>query len=311
MIRAWMGAVCIAALALTGCVDFGDFGEIGRAKEDFHYSYPLSPGARLDIQNTNGSIDITGWDRNSIDISGTKYASTNDRLRDIQIKVNVSGNSASVVTETPRDFLHGSYGARYVIRVPRQTAVGRGETTNGSITVEDLQGGGHLQSTNGRLSLQRDTGDYEAETTNGSIDLENCNGTERVQTTNGSIRGELTAGSLQAHSTNGTVDVMLRKPADGQHIRASTTNGSVLLTLAELRDNPITAETTHGNVTLRVPGDINADISARTSFSKISCDLALTATEQMSKHELKGRIGKGGPLISAVTTTGSIHLERY
>lgn len=311
MKRLCIGAAFLATVALCGCTDFGDFGGFDRAKEDFHYSYPLQPGGRLEIQNTNGSVDISGWDRNTIDVSGTKYAPAEDRLRDITIKIDVSGNTASVVTETPKEFLHGSYGARYLIRVPRQTSVGRGETTNGSISVEDMQGGGHLKSTNGRISMSRDNGDYDVQTTNGSIEFEECSGVERAETTNGSIRGQLKAGAINAHSTNGTVDLTIRQAADGQQIRATTTNGAVLLTFAEFHDNSVTAETTHGNVTLRLPADTNARLSARTSFAHIVTDLPLSSTEEISKHELRGQIGKGGPLISAMTTTGGVHIERY
>ncbi len=310
MKRAWMG-VGVAIILLSGCDDFGDFGGLGRAREDFHYSYALPPGGRLDLENTNGSVDITGWDRNTIEVSGTKYASSESLLRDIQIKVNVSGNNASVVTEAPKDFTHGGFGARYSIRVPREISIGRGKTTNGSIAIEDLQGGGRLESTNGRITMRRDTGDYEVQTTNGSIDVEGCSGLERAHTTNGSIRGELKTGAIRAHSTNGSIDFTLRKAADAREIAVSTTNGSVVLALAEFHDNPVTAETTHGNVTLRLPADTNARLDARTSFSRISSDLPLSSTEDVSKHELKGQLGSGGPLISASTTTGSIRIERY
>jgi hypothetical protein len=37
----------------------------------------------------------------------------------------------------------------------------------------------------------------------------------------------------------------------------------------------------------------------------------LSSTDENSKHRLSGQLGKGGPLISATTTTGSVHLERY
>ncbi len=307
MNRAWMGAALLAAFLMSSCDNLGDF---ERAREDFHYSYPMQPGGSLDLDNVNGSVDIAGWDRNTIDVSGTKFAPTDERLREISIKVSVSGSNASVATQAPRDFIQGPYGARYVIRVPSRVALGLAKTTNGGITVEDLQGGGRVSSTNGHISLARDTGDYEVQTTNGSIDLEECSGSERAHTTNGSIRGRLRAGALQAHSTNGGIDLTIMKPQDGEPIRASTTNGGITLALAEFHDNALTAETTHGNVTIRLPSDANARVSAHTTLSHITNDLSLSS-EDISKHRIEGQLGKGGPLISATTTTGSVHLERY
>ncbi len=309
MNRLWMGAGVVgAAVLLSSCDDFQGF---NRAQQEFHYSYGLQPGGHLDVENVNGSVDITGWDRNSIEVSGTKSAPSEDQLKDIQIKVSVSGNTASITTEAPRDHWGGGFGARYFIRVPREIALGRVQTTNGSFSVEDLQGGGNVKSTNGRISMARDSGDYEVHTTNGSIDLEECSGDERAETTNGGIRGRLKTGAIDANSTNGAIDFTILKPQDDKALRVSTTNGSLMLALAELHGNSVRAETTHGSVTLRLPGDANAQISARTSFAKITTDLAFSSTDEMSKHELRAQLGHGGPPISARTTTGSIRIERY
>lgn len=308
MSRILTGASLLASLVLASCVDFGD---LDRARQDFHYSYALEPGGRLDLDNTNGSVDVTGWDRNTIEVSGTKFAPSEDRLREISIHVSASGNQASVRTEEPRDFLHGSYSVRYIIRVPSHISLDQVHTTNGAISIEDLDGGGRLNGTNGRISLARDTGDYNVQTTNGPIDIEECAGSERADTTNGRIRGRLKTGALEAHSTNGSIDFTIVKPTGGQPIRLSTVNGSITLTLAEFHDNPLTTETTHGSVTLRLPADTNARISAASALSRISSSLSLSSTQDISRHRFEGQLGNGGPLISASTTTGSIRLERY
>ena len=308
MNQAWIPATALgAALLLSSCDDFEPF---DRAKQDFHYSYAMQPGGRLDLENTNGSLEITGWDRSTIDVSGTKYAPIDSELRDIEIKVEVSGDTARIHTVAP-SFRHGSFGARYVIHLPRQVKLDRAQTTNGSVTVEDVEGGGGVRSTNGRISLARLTGNYDVNTTNGTIELEEAAGEFRAGTTNGSVRGRLKAGSIEAHTTNGGIDLTIQKPEEHRPLRVSTTNGGVTFALAEFHDNPVTAETTNGSVTIRLPGDTNAQISAHTSFAKITTDLALSATGEISKHELSGRLGSGGPEISLHTSTGGIHIEKY
>lgn len=309
MRRTWLGFLCIAAVAVvSGCDDF-DMG--ARVTEDFHYSYDMQPGGRLELENTNGSVEISGWDRNTIDVSGTKYASSDDLLRDIRIKVSVDGNTVTIHTETPGDFFHGNYGAKYIIRLPRRVTVDRAQTTNGSVSVEDIEGGGYVKSTNGHISMTRDDGNYEIDTTNGGIDLEDLNGNERAETTNGAIRGRIKAGALEATSTNGGIDVTIEKPQDGKTLRVHTTNGGITFALAEFHSNPITLETTHGGITLRIPADTNADLSAHTSFARITTDLNLSSSGDISKHEIDGRLGNGGPSISLHTTTGGIHVEKY
>ena len=282
--------------------------------EDFHSSYNMSPGGRLRLSNRNGSLEVTGWDRNTVDVSGTKYAPEREALRDVKVEINQSGDTLDVRTRTPErggGWWHGGgYGVRYRIHVPRRFLLDRVETTNGAITVEDLEGGGYVKSTNGKLSFVRTSGDYHLETTNGAIELEDCAGVERAETTNGSVRARLKNGTLEARSTNGGIDVRVSKPQDGKSIRLSTTNGGVNLAMEEFHGNPIRIETTHGGITVRLPENANANVDARTNVGGVSSDLALSSSEQRGKHELRGRIGSGGPEIELSTSTGGIHIER-
>lgn len=299
----------IAALLLTGCdLDGSD----NRVTQEFHNAYDLQPGGSLDLTNTNGSVEVTGWDRSSVDVSGTKYAPDQEGLKHVQVKVDAQGDSVRISTEIPKgEWWHGGYGVHYRIRVPRHIKLERVETTNGQISAENLEGGGRVSSTNGKLSLVHLTGDYTVTTTNGGIDWQECSGDESAETTNGAVRGHQKNGSLQARSTNGSIDLTLEQPSDRKPIRVSTTNGSVTLALAEYHGNPIQAETTHGAVSLRLPGDTNARLSAETSMATVSNELPLTTTEEHSKHALRGQLGSGGPQISATSSMGSIRIQRY
>jgi hypothetical protein len=66
--------MCLLAsmLVLAGCEDFDIGGFTQRYKEDFHFSYPLAEGGRIELENFNGSVEISGWDQNTVDIDGTK-----------------------------------------------------------------------------------------------------------------------------------------------------------------------------------------------------------------------------------------------
>lgn len=301
----WIGLALVAGslAALCGCDDMG----WGRVQQDFHYSYAMQPGGHLDIENRNGSVTILGWDRNSIDIAGTKYAPENSSLQEVRIKVDVAGNTASITTESPSGGW-GSYGANYTIHLPNSTALSRAKSTNGSVTAEDMTAGGSLISTNGRISIRRTTGNFDARTTNGSIEFEDCSGLERAETTNGGVNGSLKAGAFEARSTNGSIDMTLVQPQPDQELRASTTNGAIHVALNQFAGNPIRVETGHGSITIRLPHDTNADVDAHTSLAHITSELPITS-EESDRHALRGQLGKGGPVISATTSTGPIRLE--
>ncbi len=304
----WLGVSLAAAMFVSGC---GAMGGFDNAKQEFHYSYPLAAGGDLHLDNSNGSVQISGWDRNTIDISGTKYAPDTEGLSDVQVKASVQGSSAIIETVAPRNPFHGSYGVAYVIHVPRKTVLQHLQTSNGSVSVEDLEGGGKVTSTNGRIAMNHATGDYNVQTTNGAISLDQCSGVFRAESSNGAIKGTLAAGSISASTTNGSVDFTVDKPEDGQKMRASSTNGSIVLALAQFRDNGIKADTSNGSITLRLPSNTNAELEARTSWASVKSDLPVMMTGEVSKHRLSGKLGQGGPLISAETNNGSIHLQRY
>src|SRR5258708_38045978 len=75
------------AIFTAGC-EFDDVNrEVTRHKEDFHYSYALKSGGRLELENFNGSVEITGWDKDTVEVNGTKYAPTEDLVRNLKIEV--------------------------------------------------------------------------------------------------------------------------------------------------------------------------------------------------------------------------------
>jgi len=301
-------ATCAAVAAgLSGCDGLDGF---ERYREDFHSGQAFASHGRLEVQNTNGSVDIASWDRETLDVSGEKYASSRNELDQVKIDVEVSGGVARVKVIHPTGFL-GSYGAKLLIRVPKATALDRVKTTNGGVTVEDLDGNGNVGTTNGGLRLEHVNGDYEVESTNGSLDLEECHGAVRAQTTNGSIRGRLGGGAVEAGTTNGSIELTLDHASPGAAIRAHTSNGRVTLALAEFNANPITVDTTTGSITLRLPEGVGARVEARTSVNGIENDLMPFTVDEQSRHRLSGKLGAGGPEIELHTTTGKIRLERY
>src|SRR5207248_5433716 len=123
-----------------------------RYQSDFHYSYPLKPGGKLELESFNGSVEITSWDQNVVDISGSKYASS-EQMRDA-IKIDITPSDSSIYVRTIRPSeRHGNLGARYVVKVPHKVELGRIVSSNGHIKVSDVEGPVHLRTSNGSIRL--------------------------------------------------------------------------------------------------------------------------------------------------------------
>jgi len=302
--------LCLPALLfLAGC-DFEDFGSSDRYTADFHYAnYHLKPGGSLSVENMNGSIELSGWDQDTVDISGVKYAATPELRDAIKIDIVETGNSIQIRTIKPSE-RHGNLGAKYVIRVPRKTELARITSSNGAIRVTDMEGGARLRSSNGGIHVANLKGNLDAQTSNGGIEVQDAEGATILRTSNGRVHAEGVRGSLEAHSSNGGINVHLAKTEAGRPVRLDTSNGSIDLTVDNTNQNDVYASTSNAGITVHMPSSINARVRAHTSNASISSDFDVQVQGQISKHSLEGTIGSGGPVLDLSTSNGGIRLEK-
>ena len=66
------------------------------------------------------------------------------------------------------------------------------------------------------------------------------------------------------------------------------------------------AHTSNNGITLHLPGEVNARLSAATSNASISSDFEMRMRGEISKHHIEGTLGNGGPLIDLSTSNGQI-----
>jgi hypothetical protein len=303
--KALIPVLAAALLGLAAC-DF-EFGNFDRFTRDFHYSYPMNPDGRLTVESFNGSVEISGWDQNTVDISGTKYGPTQEAADDLKISIDNSPAAVSIRAVRPSDF-HGNFGARFVIKVPRTALLDRITSTNGAIRTVDGTGPARLKTTNGAIRVEALRGNVDAQTTNGGVEFIETAGDVTAHTTNGRIRAEGLKGSLDASTSNAGVTADLDRV--DRPVRIGTSNGGVDLTLPATYASDIRVNTTNGGITLHLPAQVNAHVMARTTNSSVTSDFEVRQQGEFDKHRLDGTIGTGGPLIDLTTSNGGIHLLR-
>ncbi len=300
--------VLAGLVLMTGC-DLEEFGSSTRYKEDFHYSFPLKEGGRLHLENFNGSVEITSWNDNSVDISGTKYAATEEMLQALKVDIVPAADSIRIRTARPSD-RRGNMGAKYVIRVPRKTELERITTSNGSIRISDIEGMSRLRTSNGSVHALSIKGDLEARTSNGGIEVADCQGGVILETSNGRVNADRVRGSVQATTSNGGIQVLLDKPEERRPVRLETSNGGIQLTMASLNGNEIHASTSNSSIRVKLPSTVGARVKVSTSNGSISTDFDVKDEMARSRTRMEGVIGSGGPLVDLSTSNGSIHLEK-
>ncbi|MCW5979907.1 MAG: DUF4097 family beta strand repeat protein [Bryobacteraceae bacterium] len=186
-----------------------------RFQEEFHQTYPLSQGGTFALDNVNGDVRISVWDRAEVKVDAVKSASEKERLAELVIDVESSAGRVAVRTKYPKtNWSRGKEGrlsVEYVVTVPRSAKVDKIDLVNGNLTVEGVEGA------------------VKAETVNGTIESVKLGGEVDLSTVNGRIEAALGRGpstAVKLDTVNGAVRLAL--PANsGARIKASTVNGSI------------------------------------------------------------------------------------
>lgn len=297
--------VLAAMLTLAGC-DIDDFnGNWQHFSRDFHYSYPCAPGSRISVETFNGSVEVSSWEENSIEISGAKYGPTQAAADSLRIDIDHPAGSVAIRAVRPVE-RRNNQGARFVIKVPRAVVLERITASNGAIHTFDGVGPSHLRTSNGSVRVERLHGRLDAETSNGRIDLVDVEGDTQLRTSNGTVDVRGLRGSLDATTSNSSITAEIERTTSD--VRVTTNNGSVNLELPVDFAAGVRAHTSNSSITVHLPSSINAHVIASTNNDSISSEFEMKVRGGISKTHLEGDIGKGGPLVDLDTSNGGIRI---
>ncbi|WP_416839224.1 DUF4097 family beta strand repeat-containing protein [Haloferax sp. DFSO52] len=144
----------------------------------------------------------------------------------------------------------------------------------------------HASSSNGFIDITGTVGDLEALTTNGKIEVRRIDGFVSLATSNGQITAFDVAGVDSVRTTNGSIDVEVRA------IRGDTV-----------------LESSNGEITASLAGDLDAELVAQTSTGSVDVSRLSLSESTVSRTQVTGTLGDGGPRLTVSTTNGDIQLS--
>lgn len=248
----------------------------------------LAFGSKLWVKNRNGSIKVTGWNKEEVSL---RAEIRDNEHRPITLVVQRKGADLDIEALTEPAKWHLSFGftrspaCQMTLSVPHKL-LAHLRTTNGSLSVTNLEGYARCETTNGNVTLKEVAGEVLAETTNGTIDARKLNARIKGGTTNGRILLEDVLGGVRMETTNGSI-VARGLDGWGEGISLETTNGSIDLDLGRATGD-LEAGNTHGGLDIKVPA---AQI--------------LEQTKHSAKLKIPGKVQR----IVLDTTNGSIKVR--
>jgi DUF4097 and DUF4098 domain-containing protein YvlB len=147
-----------------------------------------------------------------------------------------------------------------------------------------------LATASGDISVTDVAGDLTAKTASGDVTMQQVQGTVKASTASGDIRVAGAAGGVNARTASGNVDVEL-----------TSIEG----------DGPLAFSSASGDITVKVPARISADVALSTASGRAESDFPLTVDDRQTHgRRLYGRIGSGALQLKMSTASGNVRLGR-
>jgi DUF4097 and DUF4098 domain-containing protein YvlB len=218
-IPAWAGAVfgtICALLVLALGAHASD--HQGAFTEELHQSYALTPDGRVELDNINGAVHISTWDRNEVKVDAVKYADSKERLDEARIEIDSGKDYLSIRTKYRNQDLTFNWGSHnnppsveYTLTVPRGARLDEIKLINGALDITGVSGEVHASCINGKLEAHNLSGRADLSTINGHLDAK---------------FDQLPGSPVELHSVNGSVELTI--PSDSKaEIEASTVSGGI------------------------------------------------------------------------------------
>jgi DUF4097 and DUF4098 domain-containing protein YvlB len=220
----WLGAslgtVCALLILALGPLALGAHASDhrGALSEEFHQTYALTADGRVELDNINGSVHITSWDRNEVKVDAIKSADTKERLDEAKIEIDSHGSSLAIRTKYPEHNNTWNWGSHnnpasveYTLTVPRTARLDEIKLINGSLDIAGV------------------SGEVNASCINGRLDAHNLAGRARLSTINGRLVAQfdrLARQSMELNSVNGSVDLTIPSDSNAE-VEADTVSGSI------------------------------------------------------------------------------------
>ena len=211
----------LMALALTATAS-------AQVTAEFHRTFTLPANGRVSLENINGGVTITGWDRNEVEIDAVKKANSQQKLDEAKIEVDASNEAVHIRTKYPEGRTNNNPATvTYEVHVPRNARLDGINLVNGSLTVNQFGG------------------DLKANLVNGSSNVHDL------------------AGRTDLSSVNGSVNAFYRSLNNVTEIRLKSVNGAVKLGLPASPNADVSVSTVNGGITTDFPLQVQGKFMGR------------------------------------------------
>lgn len=256
--------------------------------------FPIEPDAYVKVFAQHGSVRVTGWERDSIAVTGTVDRGS--------LFAGGAGRSAKLGVWVGEDPAGGS--ARLEVRVPASATVWV-KSESAGVLVAGVAGGVDVLSVTGDLRVEGASRQVYAESMGGRIEIAADAPSVRARSAAGAVVYEGGADDLTLSSVSGTVEARAARPL---RARLESVSGPVQWNGGVQRGGALDMVTHSGDVVLTLSTSIDADIAVSTIEGRVVNGLS-PGSGGVRARNVELVAGAGGARISVRTFSGNVTLR--
>jgi hypothetical protein len=241
-----------AAACVIAVVDRSTEGQSWPIQGEYHRTLDSESGGAVILENTDGDIEISGWEEEKVDITASRRRDLpasggvyflGKRFSPPNIRIERTGESVTIKTEEEKDRKGGNI-VHYVLKVPRSVRLDRVGNGRGDILISGLYGRAVVEAEEGRVAIEHYSGSLDIRMERGSVEAELLDPRPEdsvyIKVGRGDIVVSLETGiaarfSLEAPAGDISSEIDLGQPLPAQKVSATTGDGGITLELIALQ----------------------------------------------------------------------------
>ncbi len=254
----------------------------------------------VEVSNTSGVVEISGWDRHEVSVHGD--------LDEGVERVDVTSQPGrTLIKVVLPEHLHRGGEARLHIKVPKDSELHL-TTVSADATVGGVNGAQRLNAVSGDVTTEIAAGNLELKTVSGDVKIKGHGQPAqlRVTTVSGDVHLEHGAGDLETTTVSGTLVVSLDT---ARSVHARTTSGDMHFDARMTRGASFEASTVSGDLSVRASAEGGYAYEVSTFSGDISdCFGGQKAEKGIVGHSMSGSRGEGAGHMRLKTMSGDVQL---
>ncbi|MGH8249569.1 MAG: DUF4097 family beta strand repeat-containing protein [Steroidobacteraceae bacterium] len=291
-------------IALTTAAVLAALTQPAWSAQDLSKRVIVAADATIDVSNVQGSVTVTGWDRNEVELTA-RLESDKDEL-----EFEATEREVRIEVDRPEGKYRGDDGdAILALKVPKGARLSV-DTVSADIAVTGVRGEQTLESVSGLVETQVFDERVSLHSVSGDVTAKGNGGKAQVRTENVSGSTDVTGikGSYEGETVSGDINVSI---AGADRLRLATVSGDATAIAQLTAGAHVEMESVSGELTLTLKPPVDADFDLESFSGDIEACFGPKARDKSKfspGSELSFTQGNGGARVTAQTLSGEISI---